>query len=60
MASIFISVVTVIISIYSIYLSHLKKPDLKFYTDEKVRIFSERHSTGNGIILKLNIYKYHL
>lgn len=56
MASIFISVVAVIISIYSIYLSHLKKPDLIFYTDEKVGIFSERHSTGNGIKLKLNIY----
>lgn len=56
MTSIIISSMAILISIYGIYLTHLKNPDIKFYTDEKVQILSMSRATGEGIKLKLNMY----
>lgn len=54
--SIFISFFAIMISIYSLYLTHLKKPDINFFTDGKVDIYSNRSFSSIDLKLRFTIH----
>jgi len=54
--SIFVSFIAISISIYSLYLTHLKKPDISFYTDGKIEIFSNKTYDRQGVEIRFTIH----
>jgi len=54
--SIIISTIAVIISISGLYLTHLKKPDISFYTDGKIDIYNNRTHGGEGVEIRFTIH----
>jgi hypothetical protein len=56
LASIIVSSIAIIISFYSLYLTHLKKPDINFYTDGKVDIYTNRNFNSVDVKLRFTIH----